>query len=195
MTGARHCKHRTAGWQGEGGAVSVPNYLAGRSSVVESGRARRRTRGRGGRRGGTRLNAASPPAPLSRRYTLASPLSSRPHPARVSNRLLYCDDHTVQYGSGLGSGLCNSANEISRALIYCALRSTTEIARRSSALTLTGSVTGLCLRCTRDLTRRGVCSEACAASAPELRAYPIGEVRDSRPWAAVRACGIRRGPR
>ena len=31
--------------------MSVPNYLAGRSSVVESGRARRRTRGRGGRRG------------------------------------------------------------------------------------------------------------------------------------------------
>ena len=184
MTGARHCKHRTAGWQGEGGAVSVPNYLAGRSSVVESGRARRRTRGE---RGTPRSRAGGNASPLSSGFSL----SSRPHPARVSNRLLYCDDHTVQYGSGLGSGLCNSANEISRALIYCALRSTTEIARRSSALTLIG----LCLRCTRDLTRRGVCSEACAASAPELRAYPIGEVRDSRPWAAVRACGIRRGPR
>lgn len=161
--------------------MSVPNYLAGRSSVVESGRARRRTRGRG----------ADAAERANRRLRSRFSLSSRPHPARVSNRLLYCDDHTVQYGSGLGSGLCNSANEISRALIYCALRSTTEIARRSSALTLIG----LCLRCTRDLTRRGVCSEACAASAPELRAYPIGEVRDSRPWAAVRACGIRRGPR
>ena len=88
--------------------MSVPNYLAGRSSVVESGRARRRTRGRGGRRGAG-----------ERRLRSRFSLSSRPHPARVSNRLLYCDDHTVQYGSGLGSGLCNSANEISRALIYC----------------------------------------------------------------------------
>ena len=92
--------------------MSVPNYLAGRSSVVESGRARRRTRGE---RGTPRSRAGGNASPLSSGFSL----SSRPHPARVSNRLLYCDDHTVQYGSGLGSGLCNSANEISRALIYC----------------------------------------------------------------------------
>ena len=46
--------------------MSVPNYLAGRSSVVESGRARRRTRGRGGRRGAG-ANAVSALVLASRR--------------------------------------------------------------------------------------------------------------------------------